>query len=425
LLPRRTLASYDIANRTVLVLADGPLPESANQQQQPWDAISNATLLKVFRSETERDGLTCDGFCEVLMKLGLDDNGVGAQLFDAFDQDASETLDFREMFLGLSLLLSGSIERRLRCAFDLIDSNGSGKVSPAELEAFLRPIAPKSMSKHRLGALVTQIIKEADTNETGLVDAGEFLEWPRKGLVLEWIDAYNATILARYRGEDDTPAIVHPGTPMSSYSSPARSISPLRSAASSPSSAWSQLKRSPRESLLARRLKADGSPAKEAVQKIVQRLAERAMPRSLSRLHAELGKVETAETAARLGDGEGWQGVREELKHRVSFPEATDGGLVRSGLRNGMDLSLRRHELFATPEEADRVQVAMREKFPGLAALSSAYYYHLWTYNPRFYSPRPCGPFLNPRARRRRGGPRGSERVEARGGWLRGLSAAG
>ena len=70
----------------------------------------------------------------MLDKLGLDGRALGRRLFEAFDQDGNRQLDFREMFIGMSLLLSGSREERLESAFMMMDSNGSGRVSRDEME---------------------------------------------------------------------------------------------------------------------------------------------------------------------------------------------------------------------------------------------------------------------------------------------------
>ena len=98
----------------------------------PWEGITTADLVRVFRSESWAGTLVLSEFQRVLTKLGLDGRAIGRQLFEAFDQDGSGHLDFRECFIGLSLLLSSSQEERLECAFFMIDQNGTGRISREE-----------------------------------------------------------------------------------------------------------------------------------------------------------------------------------------------------------------------------------------------------------------------------------------------------
>ena len=100
----------------------------------PWSNVTRSDLTRVFRSESWGGTLILSEFERVLDKLGLDGRALGRRLFEAFDQDGNRQLDFREMFIGMSLLLSGSREERLESAFMMMDSNGSGRVSRDEME---------------------------------------------------------------------------------------------------------------------------------------------------------------------------------------------------------------------------------------------------------------------------------------------------
>ena len=101
---------------------------------RPLYGLTRGSLTQVFRSESWGGSLILSEFERVLDKLGLDGRTLGKRLFDAFDRDGNRQLDFREMFIGMSLLLSGSREERLESAFMMMDSNGSGRVSRDEME---------------------------------------------------------------------------------------------------------------------------------------------------------------------------------------------------------------------------------------------------------------------------------------------------
>ena len=181
-------------------LPDYRAPTTAISPQglYPWDGISSKELVRVFRTKAWGGSLILSEFERVLDKLGLDGRTLGKRLFDAFDRDGNRQLDFREMFIGMSLLLSGSREERLESAFMMMDSNGSGRVSQDELQPFLQNIAPSYVAKHEIADLSTQIMREADTNRSGLIDFREFLRWPGKHAVLTWIDQYQSSCLLRY-----------------------------------------------------------------------------------------------------------------------------------------------------------------------------------------------------------------------------------
>ena len=165
----------------------------------PWESITTNDLVRVFRSESWAGTLVLSEFQRVLGKLGLNGHAaVGSHLFNAFDQDGSGHLDFREMFIGMSLLLASSREERMECAFAMMDNNGSGRVSRDEVEVFLRTIAPHSVTKYELESLAVQVMRECDTNRSGLVTFREFMVWPGKQAVLDWIDDYYKRVLARF-----------------------------------------------------------------------------------------------------------------------------------------------------------------------------------------------------------------------------------
>ena len=191
----------NISNRAITysISPQSELPVSrVATTRYPWEGITITDLVRVFRSEAWGGTLVLSEFERVLSKLGVDGRAVGRGLFAAFDTDNSGTLDFKEMFIGLSLLLSSSREQRLECAFLMMDDNGSGRVSQREVEVFLKAIAPRSVGAAEIRALSTQIMREVDTDRSGLITYREFMMWPGKTAVLSWLDAYHERVLSRY-----------------------------------------------------------------------------------------------------------------------------------------------------------------------------------------------------------------------------------
>ena len=170
---------------------------SSDPISYPWDNVTNAALVRVFRSSTDTGTLNEREFERLLDKLGMDGRTFGRPMFDAFDQDNSGAMDLHEFFLGMALLLS-SREERLKNAFTMLDANESGGISREEVEMFLRTVSPASASRQTVRSLAAGIISDADANKGGTVSFSEFMAWPGKQSVLDWIDEYHERVLTRY-----------------------------------------------------------------------------------------------------------------------------------------------------------------------------------------------------------------------------------
>ena len=133
----------------------------------------------MFASESWDGQLDVNEFGRVLQKLlGMDRTGAYAlagQLFPCFDRDGNGLLDFREVFVGMSILCGGTREERLEAAFTIMDADGSGRVSRRELEQFLVTVAPWHTSMSEIQMVGSAIMREADTNNSGLITFLEVL----------------------------------------------------------------------------------------------------------------------------------------------------------------------------------------------------------------------------------------------------------
>ena len=98
---------------------------------------------------------------------------LAKQLFPCFDRDNSGLLDFREVFVGMALLCSDTREEKLQAVFQIMDANGSGRISPQELEQFLIAVCAWYVSMSEIRSMVAQVFREADTNRSGLIDFRE------------------------------------------------------------------------------------------------------------------------------------------------------------------------------------------------------------------------------------------------------------
>ncbi|KAE8882473.1 hypothetical protein PF003_g33432 [Phytophthora fragariae] len=112
------------------------------------------------------------------------------RLFDAFDEDESDSVDFMELSSGLSVLCGGANEDKVMAAFSLFDTDGDGYITQQEMETYLTSvfnvmyestpatrksigIDPKALAHYT----TMQAFQEADVNRDGKLSLGEFRSW--------------------------------------------------------------------------------------------------------------------------------------------------------------------------------------------------------------------------------------------------------
>ena len=125
--------------------------------------MSAQDLRALYRSGSWEEALGLAKFERLLSELGLGGLGIGKPLFEAFDQDGNGQLDSKELFIGMALLLSSSQAERLECAFMMMDTNGSGRVSRDEVSTFLHTIAARPTNQYDVELLASQIMKQVLT----------------------------------------------------------------------------------------------------------------------------------------------------------------------------------------------------------------------------------------------------------------------
>ncbi|KAF1316742.1 Recoverin family protein, partial [Globisporangium splendens] len=112
------------------------------------------------------------------------------RLFNSFDVDGNDAVDFVELSSGLSVLCGGTQEEKVVAAFSLFDANGDGFITQEEMEKYLtavfnvmyetNPLLKQNLSidARALASYTTkQAFLEADLNHDDLLSLEEFRKW--------------------------------------------------------------------------------------------------------------------------------------------------------------------------------------------------------------------------------------------------------
>ncbi|XP_062899441.1 Kv channel-interacting protein 4 isoform X1 [Mobula hypostoma] len=108
-------------------------------------------------------------------------------LFNAFDTDHNGSVSFEDFVLGLSVLLRGSIQDKLKWAFNLYDINKDGYVTKEEMLDIMKSIYDM-MGKYTYPVLreetprqhVEFFFQKMDKNKDGVVTIDEFIDTCQK-----------------------------------------------------------------------------------------------------------------------------------------------------------------------------------------------------------------------------------------------------
>ena len=166
---------------------------SRNRTSENLDSLYKNIQAKTGFSEVEIKSLhvnfleICpDGFMSKKKFLELSKRAVGAQvnllsdsLFRVFDADESGTIDFEEYLLVLRAADLHSLEDKLRWIFDVFDKDGSGSISPDEIESLLGSlfdISGQKISETDLKAACKDVMDAVDSDGDGEITKQEFVE---------------------------------------------------------------------------------------------------------------------------------------------------------------------------------------------------------------------------------------------------------
>lgn len=94
-------------------------------------------------------------------------------LFDTFDTDDSNTIDFKEFAIGISKRMKGSAVEKLRLVFEAFSEAGEASVNVAEL---LDVVRKSSAEMAEVAEFTEEVVASLDTRGTGVISRAEFVD---------------------------------------------------------------------------------------------------------------------------------------------------------------------------------------------------------------------------------------------------------
>jgi len=125
---------------------------AALKSEQPHRVEANFAILKQFAvapdqlrryyerfAAADKDGSGSVGYAEFCLVLESEENDLTKSLFNIFDQDGSGSVDLVEFIVGLAAYCtSASKEERLKFAFLICDSWGTGSLEKPDIAVIIR-----------------------------------------------------------------------------------------------------------------------------------------------------------------------------------------------------------------------------------------------------------------------------------------------
>ncbi|KAJ3187581.1 hypothetical protein HK101_009347 [Irineochytrium annulatum] len=143
--PRSALLNVFYPGKSISEVDPGSIDFTALQKITHFDIVELQAFYEQFRSlatvedtDTAMGGITREVFEQCLGPLGLEKNLITERIFAFFDQDGDRLISFQELVKGLSILCKGSLDERIKYAFQGYDIDGDGVISREELHRMFK-----------------------------------------------------------------------------------------------------------------------------------------------------------------------------------------------------------------------------------------------------------------------------------------------
>ncbi|CAB3386510.1 Hypothetical predicted protein [Cloeon dipterum] len=145
-------------------------------------------VYRAFKQECPTGMISEETFKSIYAKffpLG-DSSQYAHYVFSTLDREKCGTITFGDFMLGLSVLVKGSLQERLRWAFSLYDVNNDGCITREEMTTVITAIYDLMGASHtEPGVLpdeaskdhVERIFQKLDLNNDGVITVDEFIDY--------------------------------------------------------------------------------------------------------------------------------------------------------------------------------------------------------------------------------------------------------
>eukprot|EP00835_Amoeboradix_gromovi_P001188 NODE_49_length_27162_cov_0.380039.p8 type:complete len:349 gc:universal NODE_49_length_27162_cov_0.380039:21980-23026(+) len=123
------------------------------------------SLSKQFMSLAVDNFITEEIFMSSVGPFGLEKNLLVSRLFESWDNDKDEKLNFNEFVQGLSILVRGNLIQKSRMCFDAFDVDEDGFISKQDMSSMVRSYVKLSQTMVR--DVLHGMHSELDDNELG------------------------------------------------------------------------------------------------------------------------------------------------------------------------------------------------------------------------------------------------------------------
>ena len=140
-----------------------------------FDRLSKET--KESPNEIEKQQLK-----DVFDTMGIDwkNDDYLNRLFDVVDTHGSNTINYQECLIGLSMLMNGNPQERLALSFELFDVDGTGTITKNEMMTVLRASSSNDNETDTL-QFVNDVFQTVDKQQNGCLTLREFTNACLKG----------------------------------------------------------------------------------------------------------------------------------------------------------------------------------------------------------------------------------------------------
>lgn len=162
--------------------------EEVNRLREQFEAIGdhNYSITRSQFSRTVANFVQCWSAGNVFLE----------RLFDAFDVDGDQTVDFREFINGLSVFVKGTPEEKLELSFKLYDINKDGFITQKELAKVMTQIYSTFYvgdQAAQIKELVKRIFDDLDVNDDGQLSIQEYkLMALKEPLIVDFLQQFLA-----------------------------------------------------------------------------------------------------------------------------------------------------------------------------------------------------------------------------------------